>query len=468
MTSSSLPQLSRGGHNAEENFVARLISMCWVVAVPFLLRIISGWMFLGLINQTKEESMSQSPFKEISELRVTLRRQRYSPTVIHNYCLYADQFLAYLEERAIDLRDVTPDLVAEYLRPAVRQFQKDRGRAPGSSWASIPRSGIYALLRSALPKWPPALPAANEAERLTREVCDQYERWLRHERGLAEPSITALMWEARHFCKWLIQRYRKADFADLSVRDIDAYMDIRAPGLTRKSLKDVVERLRGFLRHLHRSKLHADDLSSHVIAPLLYAYEGIPSILTAEQIAAVLELAGQDSSPLGLRDHAILQLLANYGLRSGEVGRLQIEDINWRADTLRVQRSKTSATAMLPLMEPVGEAILRYLRDGRPDADVRTVFLRSRAPYQSMKAGGLYGVVKRRLAAAGIELAGKRGPHIFRHARAVSMLRASTPRKIIGDVLGHRSPESTAPYLKLATEDMRSIAINLPGREVRQ
>ena len=149
--------------------------------------------------------MSQSPFKEISELRVTLRRQRYSPTVIHNYCLYADQFLAYLEERAIDLRDVTPDLVAEYLRHAVRQFQKDRGRAPGSSWASIPRSGIYALLRSALSEWPPAPPAANEAERLTREVCDQYERWLRHERGLAEPSITALMWEARHFCKWLIQ-----------------------------------------------------------------------------------------------------------------------------------------------------------------------------------------------------------------------------------------------------------------------
>ncbi|WP_243395059.1 site-specific integrase [Tritonibacter scottomollicae] len=245
-------------------------------------------------------------------------------------------------------------------------------------------------------------------------------------------------------------------------------MDNRAPGLTRKSLKDVAERLRGFLRHLHRSKLHADDLSGHVIAPLLYAYEGIPSILTAEQIAAVLELAGQDSSPLGLRDHAILQLFASYGFRSGEVGSLQIEDINWRADTIRVQRSKTNATAVLPLMEPVGEAILLYLREGRPQAHSRTVFLRSRAPYQAMKSGGLYCVVKRRLENAGIEPIGKRGPHIFRHARAVSMLRAATPRKVIGDVLGHRSPESTAPYLKLATEDLRAIAIDLPGWEVRQ
>lgn len=412
--------------------------------------------------------MSSSQSEELSKLRDMLRRQRYSPTVIHNYCLYAGQILAYLEERAIDLRDVTPDLVAQFLRHAVRQFQLDRGRAPGSSWASIPRSGIHALLRSALSEWPPAPPAMTEAERFANEICDQYERWLRAERGLAEPSITALMWEARHFCKWFIQRNGKAGFADLSVRDIDAYMDIRAPGLTRKSLKDVAERLRGFLRHLHRSKLHPDDLSGHVIAPLLYAYEGIPSILTAEQIVHVLEVAGQDVSPLGLRDHAILQLLSKYGLRSGEVGRLQIGDIDWRVDTLRVQRSKTNTMAVLPLMEPVGEAILRYLQGGRPDTDARTIFVRSRAPYQAMKAGGLYGVVKRRLAAAGIELAGKRGPHIFRHARAVSMLRASTPRKIIGDVLGHRSLEATAPYLKLATEDLRAIAIDLPGREVRQ
>ncbi|MEN8739862.1 MAG: site-specific integrase [Phaeobacter gallaeciensis] len=412
--------------------------------------------------------MSSSQSEELSKLRDMLRRQRYSPTVIHNYCLYAGQFLAYLEERAIDLRDVTPDLVAQFLLHAVRQFQLDRGRAPGSSWASIPRSGIHALLRSALSEWPPAPPAMTEAERFANEICDQYERWLRAERGLAEPSITALMWEARHFCKWFIQRNGKAGFADLSVRDIDAYMDIRAPGLTRKSLKDVAERLRGFLRHLHRSKLHPDDLSGHVIAPLLYAYEGIPSILTAEQIVHVLEVAGQDVSPLGLRDHAILQLLSKYGLRSGEVGRLQIGDIDWRVDTLRVQRSKTNTMAVLPLMEPVGEAILRYLQGGRPDTDARTIFVRSRAPNQAMKAGGLYGVVKRRLAAAGIELSGKRGPHIFRHARAVSMLRASTPRKIIGDVLGHRSLEATAPYLKLATEDLRAIAIDLPGREVRQ
>ena len=72
-----------------------------------------------------------------------------------------------------------------------------------------------------------------------------------------------------------------------------------------------------------------------------------------------------------------------------------------------------------------------------------------------------------RIEAAGITPSGKRGPHIFRHARAVSLLRASVPRKLIGDVLGHRSTESTIPYLKLATEDLRAIALEIPGQEVR-
>lgn len=412
--------------------------------------------------------MSDIPNLKLAALREALTCQRYSPTVISNYCLYAGQFLVYLDERGIALGDVTPDLVAVYLRHAVHRFHTLHGRPPASGWTSIPQSGIHALLRVVLGDWPPVLPVANDDERQCRETCKQYERWLRFERGLADASIKALLWEARNFCTWCLEQRDGADFAGLTVGDIDTYMDLRAPGLTRKSLKDVAERLRGFLRHLHRSGQHDRDLSPHVIAPLLYAYEGIPSILTAEQIAVVLDAAGQDDSPLGLRDHAILLLLANYGLRSGEVIRLRIEDIDWRADTLRVRRSKGGAQTMLPLLEPVGEAVLRYLRYGRPETDVRNIFIRSRAPYRGMKTGGLYSVVDRRLAAAGIESTGKRGPHIFRHARAVSLLRASTPCKIIGDVLGHRSPASTVPYLKLATEDLRAIALDLPGWEVNR
>jgi site-specific recombinase XerD len=391
-------------------------------------------------------------------------RQRYNRVAVHNYCRNADYFLAYLTARAIALEEVTPADVTAYLRFAVRQFRKRHGRAPARYWIGIPRSGIHALLKLALKRWPPEPAAINAGERLCREVCDQYQTWLREERGLATASVDALLWEARNFCAWLI-KHSNAIFADLTVRDLDIYMDMRARGLTRKSWKDVAERLRSLLKHLHRTGRTAADLSQHVIAPLLYAYEGIPSALSSDQISIVLKSVRKDRSPMGLRDYAILQLLAIYGLRSGEISRLRLEDIDWRAESFHIRHSKTGARSLLPLLEPVGEALINYLRHGRPETDVREIFVRTRAPYVPMVR--IYSEVSRRIEAAGITLSGKRGPHIFRHARAVSLLRASVPRKVIGDVLGHRSTESTVPYLKLATEDLRAIALEIPGQEVR-
>ena len=401
----------------------------------------------------------------VAQLKDALTRQRYNRVAVHNYCRNAGYFLAYLEVRKIALEAVAPADVTAYLRFAVRQFHKRHGRAPARYWIGIPRSGIHALLKLSLKRWPPEPAAAGAGELLCREACDQYQTWLREERGLATASVDALMWEARNFCAWFVKHSNATGFADLTVRDVDIYMDIRARGLTRKSLKDVAERLRSLLRHLHRTGRVAADLSQHVIAPLLYAYEGIPSALSSDQISIVLISVRKDRSPMGLRDYAILQLLATYGLRSGEISRLRLEDIDWRADILHIRRSKTGDHSLLPLFETVGEALIEYLRHGRPETDVREIFVRTRAPYVPMVR--IYNEVSRRIEAAGITPSGKRGPHIFRHARAVSLLRASVPRKLIGDVLGHRSTESTIPYLKLATEDLRAIALEIPGQEVR-
>jgi integrase len=118
----------------------------------------------------------------------------------------------------------------------------------------------------------------------------------------------------------------------------------------------------------------------------------------------------------------------------------------------------------MPLVAPVGEALLDYLRLGRPQVKIREIFVRSCAPYTFMQ--NLYGMVQQRLSAADVTPPGKRGPHVFRHARAVELLRASVPQKIIGDVLGHRSTQSTNAYLKLATEDLRAVALDVPGSEV--
>jgi integrase/recombinase XerD len=168
-----------------------------------------------------------------------------------------------------------------------------------------------------------------------------------------------------------------------------------------------------------------------------------------------------------VRNYAILLLLATYGLRAGEVVRLRLEDIDWCQECLHVRQSKTGRSTVLPLLVPVGNAILAYLRDGRPPTDAREVFLRAQAPVRPFRQGSsLYAIVARRLPKAGIHPAGKRGPHTFRHARAVGLLRAAVPLKTIGDLLGHTATASTAIYLKLATEDLREVGLDvLPARE---
>jgi site-specific recombinase XerD len=95
-------------------------------------------------------------------------------------------------------------------------------------------------------------------------VCEQYQTWLREERGLATASVEALLWEARNFCAWLV-KHSNVSFADLTVRDLDIYMDTRAQGLARKSLKDVAEPLRSLLKHLHRTGRIATDLSGTLL-----------------------------------------------------------------------------------------------------------------------------------------------------------------------------------------------------------
>ena len=400
----------------------------------------------------------------IAKLTNFLTERNYNPVVVANHRLYARAFLDYLAECDIRVESVTPGQVDQYFHYAIEDFQARYGRDPSPRWHKLPRTAISKLLRLAQGKWPPEPELTGPDAAFRHAICCEYEAWLRDERGLASASIAAAMWEARNFLRWQFDRGGGAGLATLNVRDVDLYMDMRGPGLRRKSLADVAERLRSVVRYLHRTGRIPTDLPPHIIGPMLYAYEDVPSTLDTEQIAAVLAAAKTDLSPRGLRDHAILQLLATYCLREGEICRLRLEDVNWREESLHIRHTKTNAHSAMPLLAPVGEALFDYLRHGRPRTEAREVFVRSCAPYIAMT--NLYGMVRGRLSAAGVEPPGKRGPHVFRHARAVEMLRASVPQKIIGDVLGHRSTESTNTYLKLATDDLRAVALDVPGMEV--
>jgi len=286
---------------------------------------------------------------------------------------------------------------------------------------------------------------------------------MRELRGLASVTRSTRATQALEFLTELGPRSDQESLAELAVRDIDAYLQQRCKDLRRRTIEGYTVCLRSFLRYLHGSGRTALDLSRTVIGPRIYDDEQIPSALRPEEVQAVLEVTRQDCSPIGRRDYAFLTLLATYGLRAGEIVTLRLEDIDWNKELLHVRHSKTGADSELPLLREPGEAVLSYLEKARPESEHRELFLQVQAPYRAYKHGSILNcVIAARLKMAGITPRGRKGPHAFRHARAVSLLRAAVPLKIIGDVLGHRSAESTAVYLKLATDDLRAVGLDIP------
>jgi len=319
------------------------------------------------------------------------------------------------------------------------------------------------LLRLVHGHWPPVTPPHTPAGVFQRDICEQYDRWMTDVRGLSPVTRSDRCAEARRFLSWLAERGSPQALPKTTANDIDTYMMLRANSLRRSTLTGRATDLRSFLRYLHDTGRLVLEPSTSVIIPRFYAFQGIPSALRAEEIKAVLGVTRKDRSRKGFRDFAILMLLSGYGLRAGEVTGLRLEDVEWRSGTLRIRHSKTSAYSELPLLPAVGNAILDYLQKGRPNTQAREIFIRTCAPYRAFQNGSsLHGLISKRLKAAGIEPQGRRGPHAFRHARAISMLQAAVPINKIGDVLGHRSANSTNTYLKLASADLRAVALEIP------
>jgi integrase/recombinase XerD len=373
----------------------------------------------------------------------------------------ARRFLAHLEKVGLTVHTVQQRDVEKYLR-ALKPHSRSRHRVLSDSRRAGYRAGIHMLLRLVHGRWPIPAGPRTDRESFHRELVQQYDFWMRDLRGLCASTRSRRCANALRFLQWLGDRGDRATLSEMTVADIDAYVQWRASPLQRSAKKVITVHLRSFLQQLHTAGL-IGDLCSVVVGPKLYALEGIPSALSAEEIKKVLQFVRQDRSPMGLRDYATLTLLSTYGLRAGEITALRLEDIDWTHDRLRIRHSKTGVHSELPLLRVPGEALVDYLRKGRPTTARREVFLRANAPYLPFRSGSsLYKTLSRRLKGAGVTPQGRKGPRAFRHSRATGLLGSGVPLKVIGDVLGHRATRSTMSYLKLDLESLRMVALEIP------
>ena len=301
-----------------------------------------------------------------------------------------------------------------------------------------------------------------------RRVAD-YQCYLRDVRGLAPSSIEEQTAWVGQFLRFLAYDEDPTKLGDLQVGDLQAFLVTLSGRRGRAGMQKVTAALRGFVRFLCASGEAVPGLDQQIDTPRVHRDERLPRSLSREVVRSLLSSIDQ-STVKGLRDYAMLLLVATYGLRRGEIPPLTLDHVDWRARTMRVDRPKLGSPILLPLTDEVATALVNYLRHGRPDASSRSLFLKVRAPAGPVTrdvVGEAFDWWARR---AGIRLPSRAGGlHSLRHSLAEHLLRQGATLKAIGDVLGHRSPESTGVYLRLKVEDLREAALPLPtpGQEER-
>ena len=222
-----------------------------------------------------------------------------------------------------------------------------------------------------------------------------------------------------------------------------------------------VSTLRGFFRWAAMAGLLPRDLSAAVAPPRHFRQRGLRDALSEREVTRLLN--GVDrSSVIGRRDYAVLLLAVRYGLRPCDLRQLRLDAVDWREGVLSITQAKTGHVLTLPLLPEVADALLGYLRDGRPATTSRHVFVRHKAPFEPFVAtNNLATIMRQALQRVGLDQReGRRGLYLLRHTLASRMLASGSPLKRIGDVLGHASTDATMEYASVDLTALRRVAIS--------
>ena len=284
---------------------------------------------------------------------------------------------------------------------------------------------------------------------------DAFVQYMREQRGLSEVTIETRRLRITHCLQSLLLVVQSIE--QVKILHIDDYLHLKSDeGWQRSSLFALASDLRSFFRFAEAQRWCDSGLTALIEAPRLYTDERLPQSIAWEEVEALIRsLSGDD--PVSIRDRAIILLLACYGFRRGEVARLQLEHIDWQAETLKITRPKQRRVQYYPLIEPVGNALIRYLKEARPQCQHREVFLAIKAPLRPLSAESITPIVRWRSAAVCKDSVAM-SPHKLRHACAQHLLSEGFSLKQIGDQLGHRSASTTAIYTKIDFNQLRQVA----------
>lgn len=250
--------------------------------------------------------------------------------------------------------------------------------------------------------------------------------------------------------------------SEIKASDILSYIEQMDPSVSAKK-HVALNTFRIFFRYLYEHHILSVDYSSIIPKDNYKNQPKLPSSFTDQEIDALLKSVDR-GNPRGKRDYAIILLATKLGLRASDICELKFENIIWERNVIILNQYKTRKTLELPLLPEIGNAIIDYLKHGRPVSQDSNCFIHVQAPYDRLHTSDIGNLVRRQITLAGINYSNrKHGPHSLRHSFASALLKENVPLPIISEALGHKNMESSMFYLRIDINSLKKCALEVPS-----
>jgi site-specific recombinase XerD len=384
----------------------------------------------------------------LEDLTAELEAKGYSASTIQGYVRAARHVTYCIERRQLARRELT--------LAGLRSFARVHGkscRCPHPEKA--PSANFYSCMLHLLPLLQRVGVAASSSARVPfQDELGAYETFMTEAKGLSDDT-RALHIRSISAVLGRLMRRGRFEASRLTPAALQSYVSALAEARSPHTVRGIVVAIRDFLRFLQTRGIDTTMALKLLKGPRSTRYLSSRKALTLPQTRALLApLQGRD--PIAMRDLAIVLLLGQVGLRRTDVAKLQLHDIDPRSRTLTIRRSKSRRASELPLPDEARDAVLRYVRHGRPAVSTSGLFVTQAFPYDTgITARAVSAVVERAFRRARIEHPFK-GAHVLRHTLATQLVAARQPLKAIADVMRHREINTTAQYVRVDLERLRA------------
>jgi site-specific recombinase XerD len=360
---------------------------------------------------------------------------------------FAAHLSRWLDHAGVDPKDLTEVLLDRFLAERRRDYSNFHSRRALGPMLGYLR-GIGAVPLSVV------VPSASPAEVLLAQFGD----YLTGQRALSTPVVAAYLHWVRPFVEQVLCPVGAEKPCDVSAVELVRFLADRLPAMSRKSAQMTASALRSLLRFLHAATIVSDDLVDAVPPVASWRLSGLPRAVSPRDVEALLDACGT-TEQVTRRDRAVITLMRRLGLRCAEVAAVRLDDIDWVNGTLTVA-GKSGRVDRMPLPVDVGEALVDYLRHGRPETAERCVFVRAVAPFTPMRSSSVSCIVARAARRAGL---GTIHGHRLRHTAATETLNAGAGLEEVAQLMRHAGVATTVIYAKIDQNRLSALARPWPS-----